>query len=47
VGRAYDISLDDRRFLLVRASDTTAAERPSLTIVVHWLEEVRARVKAK
>src|SRR5688572_25008593 len=42
--RAFDISADGRRFLVVKNGDNTAP-RPSITVVSHWLDELRARVK--
>ncbi len=45
-GRNWDVSADGKRFLMIK--DPQAAgptERPSLTIVTHWLDELRARVK--
>jgi hypothetical protein len=42
--RAFDISADGRRFLVVKNGDN-AAPRPSITVVSHWFDELRARVK--
>jgi eukaryotic-like serine/threonine-protein kinase len=42
--RAFDISADGRRFLVVKNGDNTAP-RPSFTVVSHWFDELRARVK--
>jgi Tol biopolymer transport system component len=41
--RAFDISADGRRFLLVKNGDNAAP--PSITVVSHWFDELRARVK--
>ena len=42
--RAVDISADGRRFLVVKNGDN-AAPPPSITVVSHWFDELRARVK--
>jgi eukaryotic-like serine/threonine-protein kinase len=39
--RTYDISLDDRRFLMIKDPDTRAATGPSLIVVEHWTEELK------
>lgn len=44
--RAYDISPDGRRFLMVKIAPDTAPP-PQITIVSHWFDELRARVKAQ
>jgi hypothetical protein len=44
--RTYDISPDGRRFLMVKAESTTAPPQ-TITVVSHWYEELRARMKAK
>jgi hypothetical protein len=45
----YDVSLDGKRFLMTRggpaADAATSTTRPALTIVTHWLDELKARVK--
>ena len=48
-GRTYDVSGDGQRFLMIKdvaASDQIAAS-PTMTVVVHWIEELKARVPAK
>ncbi len=40
--RGYDVSPDDRRFLMVR--DRSGGERATLILVDNWFEELRARV---
>ena len=47
VGRGYDISPDGKRFIMLKQVGVDATERLSLTIVTHWFDELRARVKAK
>jgi eukaryotic-like serine/threonine-protein kinase len=44
-GRTYDISLDDRRFLMIKDQDTRAATGPSLIVVEHWTEELKKLAK--
>jgi eukaryotic-like serine/threonine-protein kinase len=48
-GRTYDVSLDGKRFLMVKATgpldqNTTPA---SMIVVLNWLEELKARVPTK
>jgi Tol biopolymer transport system component len=45
IGRTYDISPDDRRFLFLLPEGREADTRDSLTVIVNWDQEVRARVK--
>jgi serine/threonine-protein kinase len=45
IGRAFHISRDDQRFLMVLPITAVAGENPSITIVTHWIEELKARVK--
>jgi Tol biopolymer transport system component len=45
VGRTYDISRDGRFLLLKTGAATTL--HPSITVVSHWVDELRARVTAK
>ncbi len=40
--RTYDVSADGHRFLMIQSSAT--ADVPSLVVVEHWLEELKARV---
>jgi Tol biopolymer transport system component len=48
IGRAFHISLDDQRFLMVsRIVGEGGAEGPSIMVVSHWIEELKARVRAK
>ena len=47
VGRGYDISPDGQRFIMLKPVGVDTNERQSLTIVTHWFDELRARVKAK
>ena len=45
IGRTYDISRDDRRFLMIKDQDTHAATGPSLVVVEHWTEELKKLAK--
>jgi len=45
VARNYDVSRDGTRFLFVKS--LTRANRPSLVVVSHWLDEVRAKMGTK
>ncbi|MGD8322178.1 MAG: protein kinase [Gemmatimonadota bacterium] len=40
----FDISPDDRRFLMVRLKGAGVDETPALIVVENWMEEVKARV---
>ena len=42
----YDVSPDSKKFLMIKNAQAAGpAERPSLTIVTHWLDELKTRVK--
>ena len=43
LGRTYDISPDGRRFLVIKESDEASAPM-SMTVVLNWFEELKARV---
>jgi dipeptidyl aminopeptidase/acylaminoacyl peptidase len=45
-GRTIDISPDGKRFLTVKALTNSSTARPSITVVSHWFDEVRARMPA-
>lgn len=47
--RSYDVSADGQRFLMLKetAGASTSAPLPSMTVVVNWIEELKARVPAK
>ena len=46
-GRTYDVSADGQRFLMIKLSTTSGTNAntppPSLTVVEHWTEELKAR----
>jgi serine/threonine-protein kinase len=49
-GRTYDVSGDDKRFLLIKDAPLTSSSAPppsQLVVVLNWLEELKARVPAK
>jgi serine/threonine-protein kinase len=43
-GRPYDISPDGRRFLMVKESEDDTSALRSVTVVLNWFEELKARV---
>jgi serine/threonine-protein kinase len=50
-GRTYDVSADGQRFLMIKLASTSGqdgpATSPSLVVVEHWTEELKARVPTK
>jgi serine/threonine-protein kinase len=42
--RGYDLSLDSRRFLMVKLDDRQPSPATELTLVQHWFEELNAKV---
>ena len=47
-GRAYDVSPDGQRFLMIKAPGTDAgAAPPALIVVQHWDEELKRLVPTK
>ena len=49
--RGYDVSPDGQRFLMIKdtapAAQPATETPPSITVVLNWLEELKARVTAK
>jgi Tol biopolymer transport system component len=45
LGRAFDISIDDKQFLMVKPVGAEASTRQTVTVVTNWFEELKARVK--
>jgi hypothetical protein len=47
--RSYDVSADGQRFLMLKelAAGRTSSEAPTITVVVNWVEELKARVGAR
>jgi Tol biopolymer transport system component len=46
-GRTYDVSHDGQRFLMIKAGTQAGAAPPSIVVVQHWDQELRARVPTK
>jgi Tol biopolymer transport system component len=44
LGRTYDISPDGRRFLMIKESEEATSASLSMTVVLNWFEELKARV---
>jgi hypothetical protein len=47
VGRPYDISADGRRFLAIIPVTANRNERPTITVITNWFDELRARAAGK
>jgi serine/threonine-protein kinase len=47
VPRQFDISADGRRFLAVKPLTSPPPPRPSIAIVLHWLDDVKAKMTSK
>ena len=45
LGPDYDVSADDRRFLMIRSGGDTPATRLQLVLVQHWIEELKAKLR--
>ena len=45
LGRAWDISADGKRFLMVKVANAEPVERNSMIVVTHWFDELKARSK--
>jgi eukaryotic-like serine/threonine-protein kinase len=47
--RSYDVSADGQRFLMLKetAGASASAPLPTMTVIVNWIEELKARVPAK
>jgi len=46
-GRAYDVSPDGQRFLMIKTPGTHAGPAPALIVVQHWDEELKRLVPTK
>jgi serine/threonine-protein kinase len=46
-GRNYDTAPDGQRFLMIKRAGDSAAASPTIVVVQHWDEELRARVPTK
>jgi Tol biopolymer transport system component len=45
--RPFDISADGRHFLAVRPLTSPPPARPSIAIVLHWFDDVKAKMASK
>ncbi len=45
IGRTYDVAPGDQRFIFLLRPGTGVEAASSVEVIVHWLDEVRARVK--
>ena len=46
VARNYDVSVDGRRFLMIK-NTARSENRPAIIVVNHWIDEVRAKMGGK
>jgi hypothetical protein len=47
-GRTFDISPDGKRLLMIKnVGGGGTTERPSIVVVSHWFDEVKARMGSK
>jgi Tol biopolymer transport system component len=42
--QAYDISLDDQRFIMIKRVEVDSADQPQIIVVQNWLEELKRLV---
>jgi eukaryotic-like serine/threonine-protein kinase len=47
ISRPFDISPDGRRFVMSRSIQRETSSRPSMVIVLNWLEELKSRVPVR
>jgi dipeptidyl aminopeptidase/acylaminoacyl peptidase len=45
IGRNYDVTRDARRFVMVKNPELQASSSPPISVVLHWVEELRGRLK--
>ena len=45
VGRTYDVAPGDQRFVFLSTQTADASGEGRLTIIVNWLDDLRARVR--
>jgi hypothetical protein len=46
--RPYDVSRDGQRFLMIKGTTNgPSGASPTITVVLNWFEEFKARVPAK
>jgi hypothetical protein len=46
-GRPFDVSLDGKRFLMVKPTNADDKNPPTVVVVTNWFKELKARAKAK
>jgi serine/threonine-protein kinase len=47
-GRPYDVTADGKRFLMIKSTNTVSGATPtSITVVLNWTEELKARLPAR
>jgi hypothetical protein len=49
-GRHYDVSADGQRFLLIKEAPTPSGQKaptPEIHFVLHWAEELKAKMQTK
>ncbi|MEO6212080.1 MAG: hypothetical protein ABIP65_00505, partial [Vicinamibacterales bacterium] len=47
IGRAFDISPDGQRFLLLKIAQSAAGQRQSLRVITHWRDDLDAALAVK
>jgi hypothetical protein len=47
IGRGFDLSRDDQRFLMVSLQSGGGGLTEALVVVANWFEELQARVRAR
>jgi len=47
IGRPFDISPDGQRFLAIIPISASGVERPTITVITHWFDELRARARGQ
>jgi hypothetical protein len=48
-GRTYDVSRDGQRFLMIKEGDASRpnASAMSISVVLHWVEELKGKLPSK
>ena len=46
-GRMYDVSADDRRFLMVRGLEADRSQPDRLVLITNWIDELKAKMAVK
>jgi hypothetical protein len=45
--RPYDVSRDGQKFLMIKNASDPSSTPPTMTVILNWLEELKARVPTK